>query len=313
MSTPPPRLRPRGLLVAAAVIGCTASAIAWLHPWLPWWAELPMHCTALHALLFALVGAGLAAVRAWRWAAVCATAAVLHALPALGWIGARPPAGDGPALRVLVANVLTSNDRHQALLDLVARERPDAVAVLEIDEEWLAALRGLDRDYPHRVVETRDDNFGIALWSRVPLVGAAVRTLGPFALPVIDARLAGDVPARLLVAHPPPPITGEYAAARDAMLGGLATLAAADPRTLLVGDLNCAPWTARLRALRRDGNLADSRAGFGSHATWPPGLGPLGIPIDHALHGPGLTTVERHVLDAIGSDHRPILVAVRAR
>lgn len=306
------RLSLRGLLFAAAVIGFVASGIAWLHPWLPWWAELPMHLTIFHALALAVVGTGLALTRAWRWAAACAVLAILHLIPSLGWLP--PRTQTGPAqVRVLVANVLTSNHQRERLLALIAREQPDVVALVEVDDAWLAALAPLSATYPYRLDEPRDDNFGVALFSRRPLHEAVIIHPGAFDLPVIDVRLGGECPIRLVLAHPPPPVSGEYAAVRNAMLSELATILASDPRTVLVGDLNCTPWAAPFRQLLRNGRLRDSRDGIGAQASWPTPLGMLGIPIDHVLVGAAVTVSERRLGDAIGSDHRPVIVGLRVQ
>jgi endonuclease/exonuclease/phosphatase (EEP) superfamily protein YafD len=305
------RARFRGLLTAAAAIGFAASAVAWLHPWLPWWAELPIHLTVQHALALVVVGLGLACARAWRWASACALLAVLHLMPPLTVM--RPvQRGARPDLRMLVANVLTSNEDPQRLLALIARERPDAIALVEVDDAWIAALEPLRGDYPHRVVETRDDNFGVALFSRLPFAGSTILHIGGFELPVIDATLAGDRAMRVVVAHPPPPVSSDHSEVRDAMLAALAGRIAADGRTVVVGDLNCTAWAAPFRALLRDGRLRDSHPGWWREATWPAPLGMLGIPIDQVLTGEGVVVTDRRVGESIGSDHLPIIVGLRA-
>ena len=302
----------RRLLTAAATVGFLASAVAWSHPWLPWWAELFMHLTLLHALALAVVGACLALMCAWRWVVACGLLAVLHLMPTLNWLPPRRPTGPAQ-VRVLVANVLTSNPQHDLLLGLIEREQPDVIALVEVDDHWLAALRPLDATYPYRVVETRDDNFGVALFSRRPLIAQTIVHPGAFALPVIDVRLGGDCPLRLVVAHPPPPISGVYAEVRNAMLVELASRVAGDPRAVLVGDLNCTPWAAPFRRLLRDGRLRDSRFGIGQQASWPTAFGAFGIPIDHVLIGDALSVSGRALGEAIGSDHRPIVVGLRTK
>jgi endonuclease/exonuclease/phosphatase (EEP) superfamily protein YafD len=214
---------------------------------------------------------------------------------------------------VLVANVLTGNPGHARLLALIEREQPDVVALVEVDDDWLAALSPLTATYPHHLAETRDDNFGVALFSRRPFASATIIHPGAFELPAIDVRLAGELPLRVVLAHPPPPITGDYVAVRDETFAALATLLAGDPNAVLVGDLNCTPWTAPFRRLLRDGHLRDTRVGVGAQASWPAGLGRLGIPIDHVLVGSAVTVGERRLGEAIGSDHRPLLAQLGLR
>lgn len=54
--------------------------------------------------------------------------------------------------------------------------------------------------------------------------------------------------------------------------------------------------------------LVNSLRCRGLQPSWPAALGPLGIPIDHLLHGPELATVGRERGPAFGSDHRMLHV-----
>ena len=83
--------------------------------------------------------------------------------------------------------------------------------------------------------------------------------------------------------------------------------------TSLLGLLGGLFWLfdlfAHFRAftsLLENGRLINSQRGFGIQSSWPAGLWPLSIPIDHAVHGQALTTVERFVGPFLGSDHRPL-------
>lgn len=79
---------------------------------------------------------------------------------------------------------------------------------------------------------------------------------------------------------------------------------------LIIGDLNSTPWSPRFETLTRNGGLVNSQNGFGVQASWPSGIGFFGIPIDHALHGEELTTVERSLGPGYGSAHRSLYITV---
>ena len=88
---------------------------------------------------------------------------------------------DGSAsgrLRILHANVLSSNEQATPLLDLIAREQPDLLALHEINARWIGTLAGLADDYPYREGAPREDDFGILVLSRTPLQESAVRRFG---------------------------------------------------------------------------------------------------------------------------------------
>ena len=48
--------------------------------------------------------------------------------------------------------------------------------------------------------------------------------------------------------------------------------------------------------------------------SWPARFGPIGLPIDHVLHSPQLTTVDRQLAPPIGSsDHRMVHASITFR
>ena len=87
-----------------------------------------------------------------------------------------PPAtadGDNPIV-VMAANVLASNGHGDGLVGLVRETEPDLLVVQEVTPAWAKTLSALHPDYPYRIVEPRDDPFGIALFSKFPLESSAV-------------------------------------------------------------------------------------------------------------------------------------------
>lgn len=51
------------------------------------------------------------------------------------------PRGDGHEVKLLAANVLLENDRHDLVRALIDRHDPDAVLLMETDEAWVEAMR----------------------------------------------------------------------------------------------------------------------------------------------------------------------------
>ena len=52
-------------------------------------------------------------------------------------------------LRILSANVLSSNTRYDALLKLVEHENPDVIVLSEITPRWIEEIAELKNHYPH--------------------------------------------------------------------------------------------------------------------------------------------------------------------
>lgn len=319
MSAPARPITPWGLLQSVALLaglGGVAAPLGWLacrFPGAPWWAELPAHFAA-HA------GLGLAFAAAVWLRGRLPRAAHLGTIAALTLVGlqpflptlARPPAAaPRPApISVLVANVHTSNRDFGALLAL-ARDR-DVVGLLEVDRGWFSAVVAGLPEHALLAAQPQDDNFGVMLLAKLP--GATARVITPGGrVPSVEASLPlGDAPVTLLLTHPLPPISADYARSRDAQLLALGALVRqAGPRAIVVGDLNATAHVPALAPLF-DAGLRDGREGHGRLGSWPAPLGPFGIPIDHVLLGPALAVPSLEVV-SFGSDHRALRFTLAER
>ena len=298
------------LALAGLVLARLAMACASWH----WSLELSTHFAFQYALMALLVTAGFACLARPRGVGLAAVVLALHSTPLLGLTGApaAPAAGTSEETRLLMANVRTSNANRRGLIDLVQAEQPDAVLLLEVSEAWLADLAPLEVEFPHRLAAPRGDNFGIALYSRQPLTDGRIVHLGDAGVPSIECGLEG-ASLRLLLTHPVPPMGRRAAAERDRQLEAVARRARElGPRVVLAGDLNASPWSPIFSRVLDLGALRDSRDGFGLQPTWSASLPSLArIPIDHFLVGRDVQVLHRLVGPRIGSDHLPVLIALR--
>jgi endonuclease/exonuclease/phosphatase (EEP) superfamily protein YafD len=268
----------------------------------PWWFDLFNHFVPHLALAAALWGVGAAVVGSRVSVALCALTVVIQgARLAPELVAPASAAPDGRVVRVLYANVLGPNEDHAAVLDLIERLDPDVVGLIEVRPHWAdavdAALPGWSRE-----VNARPDNFGLGLWSRLPME-ASTEPFGSF--PGIVARFDGFA---VVLAHPPPPVSGIASQLRDDYIASVGrTWPKLGDRVAIVGDLNATPWSRPFRELVATG-LSDTRAGRGLQGSWPTFVpSALGIPIDHVLvHG--VVARERRIEAEIGSDHRPVYV-----
>ena len=346
------RLWPWAFVAAAAF----PLVFGWCGPWL-WGAELVTHFR-VQATAFAL-GCCLIPLVARRWRPSAAGAAVTLLLAA-GLVpflphATRPPVVE-PAgrLRVMTVNVLTRSRAFDRVAAAVRAESPDLVAFQEVDRAWCDALAERLPAYPHRHLVPRGDNFGTAVFARGPVEAETVDLDG---VPAVIVRTAvapvtfdvgrttfraGGTPLSFIAAHTLPPARGPSAAAvRNRQLAALADLcrteAAGRNAVILVGDLNCTPWSPHFADLLDRGGMTDPRVGRGVLTTWHRG-GPLALPIDHVLTDDGTTgglpplpaegsvddipseansfTAEIEALRVgpdVGSDHRPLTADVVLR
>jgi endonuclease/exonuclease/phosphatase (EEP) superfamily protein YafD len=231
----------------------------------------------------------------------------LHARQAAAVEGCTP----NQRLALLVANLQLRNSGPDRLLDLVRRLDPEVVFVVELDTSWAAALEPLKPHYPHHLVHPRADFWGMALYSRLPLVDPQVQFLLGDYVPSIRAGLR--LPSGAVVAfhgvHPKPPtLLGHGTVQRDAELLLAARAAGAGPRpAVLAGDLNAVAWSRETALFMRAGGLLDPRVGRGLFATFPanwPWF--LRWPVDHIFFSGEFRLLRLAKLPDIGSDHLPL-------
>lgn len=229
-------------------------------------------------------------------------------------VSAAQASGDAQ-VRILHANVQVSNSDSRRFVELVEQSQPDLLVIQEATPAWMASLSALDELYPHKVIEPRDDPFGIALYSRFALQSSSVVTSEPLHYPEILATvMVGETALQVIAAHPTNPIGSNRAYARNLQLDAIAKLARRSPQpTIVVGDLNISMWASHYRRLIAESGLRNSREGFGVAPTWPLFLPFAMIPIDHVLVSSDIAVVDFSTGPNIGSDHLPILVSLQLR
>lgn len=308
-----------------------------------WWAlELPGHfrmqlsgCLALAAMAMLWcrrvpTGAVLAAAavfNAWQWAPLYLpdatpgmAAATTGGAQAASGVGAavrvepatKAASGSHASFRLVTFNVNAQTGKPAAVRAYLAREDFDLVVLQEYARPMAQALSKLE--YPFKVERPRSDNFGIAVFSRLPITDAEVLVLDAAGVPSIRAELSiAGRPLRLLATHPLPPVSADHRASRDRQLAALAHALPLAGAVVLAGDLNSTPWSPQVRRLRQESGLLDSARGFGVQPTWPSLFPPLWIPIDHVLHSAELVVTQRATGPACGSDHFPVEVTLAFR
>ena len=305
------RIRPWNLLEALGVVAAAIS-LAGFFGALAWWLDILSHFRVQYALGFLLLAGLFVLGRKWRAAAGALALALVNALPVLFFLLPRAPApaDSGASFRAMLLNVNNSRGDPARVRAAISNANPDLLVLEEIDSPWLVALAPALEAYPFRKTEARPDNFGIGVFSRLPIDSARIEPFGPMDIPSVFAEIRMDGNTLTLVAtHPLPPGGALLAAERNQQLVWIAekTAALPDP-VLLLGDLNTSPWSPAYRRLLKESGLADSARGRSIHPTWPAFIPLLWIPLDHALHSPGIAIRRRTIGPDVGSDHFPLVV-----
>lgn len=299
-----------------------AASGAWIAAPLGWRIDLVANLGAQAALLTVAVACLFAAARAWGATGVALSALVLHA----GALGpGRAPRAPGcarPDVRVLVYNPLNANPNPGGAIDAVLDSNADIVVLLETPPAMVQATwegGRLRAAYPyaiHRGWKPGVMNDHQALLSRWPMT----RTDG---LP-LDAESSGVIAAvvrspagsiGVVAVHPASPRTGERwrRGLEEVRLAAEAAraLAARGLPVIVPGDLNSTPSGLVSRRLRSAGGLLRAKPWFVAQGTYPAGdRWPWRVAIDDVLVSPGISVSSWETLDAVGSDHTPVLVGL---
>ena len=282
-----PRLQVGALLVVCALL------LVWIGP--------------RRGRAFWVAGGGILAALAWQ-----ATHFIAYLPPWPTQVASLQKCPAGRSIELLNANVLLNNSRYAELLALVERTDPDVVLLLETGLDWERAIRPLHARYPYRIGEPVPNTYGMILLSRLPMEGEVLHRMQP-AVPSIRARLqlADGQSIDLHAVHPEPPLIGDDSGERDAELVAIGREVRASGRAAIVlGDLNDVAWSRTSRLFLDVGGMKDPRIGRGLYPTFNAKYPLLRWPLDHLFVTPhfGLQQLDR--LDAIGSDHFPILYRV---
>ncbi len=215
-------------------------------------------------------------------------------------------------LTILHSNVLSSNERFDDFIKLINQQNPDLFVMQEVNQRWLTEINTLKQTYPHQLSIPRNDNFGIALFSKRPFTSIQQFDSGSWQLPSIKANLsvAGHT-ITVITTHPLPPIGEAYFDARNEHINEIADFSRNHQGPLIViGDFNITMFSNDYSTLTKDTHLRNARQGFGLLPTWPTQLLPFMIPIDHCLVSPHFTVKDISVGHDIGSDHLPLVVTL---
>jgi len=186
---------------------------------------------------------------------------------------------------------------------------PDILVLEEINSQWVSDLQCLAKSRPHSCIQAREDNFGIGLFSKLPLVESEIVYIGDAEVPSIIAKVdSGSGTLSVIATHPLPPGGASYSRWRNNQLAAIPDHIASHSPVILLGDLNVTPWNHHfIRLLKRSG-LRDSSRGRGFQPTWPNSNPLLLIPIDHCLHSSEIVVVRKEIGPNVESDHYPVIV-----
>jgi endonuclease/exonuclease/phosphatase (EEP) superfamily protein YafD len=301
-----------GLLQAAAVLTVVFSVLTALD--LPQhWIELFGHFRLQYLVVSVLLFLLFALQQRYAYAGTLFLTVLLNGFIVFEcYLPFKSAAGGPEDLKLLHANVLSSNNKHQRLVDLIAAEDPDMIFLQEITDDWVIGLRPLLKNYPYIYTAARSGNFGIAVYSRIPFDSVSHVDSPPLGYPTITVRATvGNQQLTLISSHPTIPLGKQLYSARNQQFNSVLDLVqAADRPVVLLGDFNATMWDRHFKKLMQSGGLTSARQGFGILPTWPTYMPFAMIPIDHVLVSESISVTHMTTGKRFGSDHLPLIVTL---
>lgn len=230
-------------------------------------------------------------------------------------------------IKVSLMNVLTSNDGYTSVLKNINKNEPDIIFLEEVNSEWLKHMSQLDKKYPYSIKHPREDNFGIAFYSKFPFKSTKIVFWGDFDIPVITSTIKTQhQEIQIIGMHTTPPTSQDYFINRNKMFSDLANFVKKeDIPTLIIGDLNTTMYSSSYKKLIKESKLINARKNFGLIPSWSPKfsgknkiiLDKFGemaiIPIDHVLHNSKIEIKSFKTDKSIGSDHLPLSIVIKTK
>jgi len=299
-------------LFIIALLGGIGLALSWFgrHHWL---LDLISHFQGQFSITFSSLALLFLLRRRWRFGLITTSFAIISISQLFPYY-VTPTAqstSQTPELKVASWNVLTSNTNYETAIDSIQQLNPDVLLLMEVNEEWTEQLSSIEQLYPYAITHPRPDNFGIALYSKLPLEDATVFLTDN--LPSVHVQIKHqEIELHFIGTHPLPPIGEQGTEARNAHLQAIAHyITKLQGEVILAGDLNTTPFSHSFAKFSKQTSLSDSSIGFGLHPTWLKHNLLFALPIDHILLSPGLKATKRKVYGNYGSDHHLVMAHIQ--
>ena len=213
-------------------------------------------------------------------------------------------------LSLLYANVNVESSEYSKFAKIISERDPDIVALLEVNESWLDALR-LAGNYPHKVEIPFEHKFGLALYSKLPFTGEMITDLGEGLSRVVitGLQLSDDKEVLFTLLHAMPPVSQDALNMNRLLIRRAATyIRNFSGAVIAAGDFNATPYSGFYGIFMHGARLRHTAAGFGLYKSWNEYMPIFILPIDHVFQRSVGQVRKFETIPDFGSDHRALWV-----
>ncbi len=215
----------------------------------------------------------------------------------------------GEKFSILSINLLASNTNYSEALDLIKEKDPEVLILLELSPQWEEKIKDIYSLFPFRQMYPQQNNFGIGILSKTSMESSVTDLGSRFPPSILSMVEIEENKITILATHPVPPVNQEKFKLRNEQLQEIAQLSKLHEGNFIVaGDLNTSSYSRYFQAMLNEGNLRDSRKGYGILSSWPAEILPLRTTLDHFLIKGEMRVTDRTTERSIGSDHLPVFL-----
>lgn len=222
--------------------------------------------------------------------------------------------GEQANFKIISINIFSQNEEFQHLQNYLKDETADVIVLQELTPSWQKHVEFIRKEYPYYKEEARPNNFGIAVYSKIPFDTIITKNYIDDMHPSLlgELKVAGK-PVSILMTHPVPPLPNQARFKRrnkqykmmkeeiDAMT---------NENIIFIGDFNSTVYSPNFKLLQSD-KLKDARTGFGLQNSWNAFIPVLRTNIDQCWVSKNIKVTDFYRGNDIQSDHFPILAELK--
>lgn len=222
--------------------------------------------------------------------------------------------GEETNFKIISANIYSQNNEYQSLEDYLKIEKADVVILDELTPDWQKNIDFIRKEYPYYKEEARANNFGIGIYSKIPLDTVITKNYIDKGHPSLIGKLkVNGKEVAILATHPVPPLPNQ---ARFEKRNKQYKLMKEEidqmkeENIILIGDLNSTVYSPNFKLVQSD-KMKDARTGFGFQNSWSAFVPIFRTNIDQCWVSKSIKVTNFYRGEDIKSDHFPIIAELR--
>ncbi|WP_230466704.1 endonuclease/exonuclease/phosphatase family protein [Faecalibacter macacae] len=222
--------------------------------------------------------------------------------------------GEKENFKIISINIFSQNEEFQHLQNYLKEETADVIVLQELTPSWQKHVEFIRKEYPYYKEEPRSNNFGIAVYSKIPFDTVITKNYIDEMHPSLIGELkVNGKPVSILMTHPVPPLPNQARFERRNKQYKLMKEeidAMTNENIIFIGDFNSTTYSPNFKLLQSD-KLKDARTGFGLQNSWNAFIPILRTNIDQCWVSKNIGVTNFYRGKDIQSDHFPIVAELK--